>query len=309
VLYIALEGEIGFYNRLKAYVSKVIGDILPDAPFKIVTVPVDFGIDATTSQIAVAKVIATINEMNIEAQRIGAPKVGVFVLDNMRSAAPGLRENYSEEVAAFYGKCREVARATGASPIVIQNTGKDTTLGARGTQAQFDLCDTVIEISSEPRSWIATKTRDGAISKALAFALEVIDLGIVEDVDGSDKMIRSVVARPAEFPDPPAKPKPQWQRAHDVLVRTVANHGMKPPDTVNYPTTTPVITTTRFREELQKVDLLPQDPDVRLTVRARESALSVIRARYSELRKKLADKGLMSLYELYVWPTTPGPKK
>lgn len=305
VLYIALEGETGFYNRIKAYVSKVVEDTSTLALLKVITMPVNFGVDPVESQIAVAKVVATVKEMNAKADKIGAPRVGAYLVDNLRSAAVGVRENYAEEVAAFYAKTREVGRLVGASPIIIDNTGKDLDRGARGTQAKYDLPDTVIEVAAEPRSWVPTKTRDGALSEPAGFGLEIIDLGEVTDVDGEKKMVRSIVAIRAEIPEGPPKPKPVWRQAHDCLVWATKKYGVDSPGGEDYPTTTKVLAKTRFRECLQADELLEADPDSAVKPADAGKAQARIRAAFSDIIRRVRAKGLMSLHGLYVWPTQP----
>ena len=200
MLYIAREGEEGFYNRLKAYISHFLEGVDLDAlPFKVITVPVNLG--PTEKGEHVDKIIATIKEMN--EQHPDQP-VGNVVYDNLRAVAPGLHEGYAEEIEAFYAKVRAVAVATGAAPTILDNTGKDTDRGARGTQAKFDLPDTVIEVESNngSRAFVVLKVRDGLPGARFGFRLDDVQLGCVADVDGEPKDIASAIVVPVD-----AKPK------------------------------------------------------------------------------------------------------
>jgi hypothetical protein len=225
VLYIALEGRTGFFNRLKAYIRRFLVDVALDGlPFDVITAPVDFGPDQNGHRNDhVARAIATVEQMN---RQYDLP-VGVIVFDNMRAAAPAMKENYGEEVAAFLGKARFIGAASGASPIVIANTGKDIDRGLRGAQAQFDLADTVIEVKGgDQRSWVATKVRDGLIGKATGFRLEQVPLGTVKDVDGEDKTIFSAVVVADDAPVATKKrPPPSLRAGLDILRFALDQHG------------------------------------------------------------------------------------
>ena len=232
VLYIAREGEIGFYNRLKSYVTHFLDGLADPLPFDVVTMPVNFGPDPNRKDIAasndsVQRTIATIEEMKREYEI----DIGVVVYDNMRAVAPGLHENYADEVAAFFDKTRHIARETGASPIIIQNTGKDTDRGARGTQAQYDLADTVIETkeASDNRSWSVLKTRDAVSGQSYGFRLEQVPLGTVERVDGSDKDISSCIVVQGDTPAKTKTGRPNKNLAAGlrVLSNLIAEHGVE----------------------------------------------------------------------------------
>jgi hypothetical protein len=228
VLYVAQEGEVGFYNRLKAYVAKFVADAA-NLPFRVITAPVNLGPDERQKgkpelNPHVQDIIAIINEMN-DASDV---QVGNVIYDNMRSVSPGLHENYAEEVADFYDKTRHIARVTGAAPIIIANTGKDEARGARGTQAQFDLADTIVEVTAEPRAWSAPKVRDGTKIDPVGFTLEIVDLGTVEDVDGEDKMISSAVIFPDDCPVEATNNSlsPSMRKGLDILVFALDQHGV-----------------------------------------------------------------------------------
>ena len=193
VLYIAREGEAGFYNRVKAYVQAAVAALgefdATDLPFRVITVPVNLGPSDDGQQ--VEKIIATIQEMNAQYE----VRVGAVFFDNMRAVAPGMHENDSHEIEAFFTKTRTIARSTGASPIILDNTGKDAERGARGTQAKYDLSDTVIEVvNNGSRAWGALKVRDGVEDKIRhGFRLEDVPIGTVKDIDGDDKEIASAI--------------------------------------------------------------------------------------------------------------------
>jgi hypothetical protein len=197
LLYVAREGEEGFINRIRAYLLNFLdGSDLDLPPHRIVTLSVNLGPSDDGSH--VQRIIATVAEMNATSET----KVGVVVYDNMRAVAPGMRENFGEDIEAFYAKVREVATATSASPLILDNTGKDTDRGARGTQAKFDLADTVIEV--EAGVWTVVKVRDGHPGTRHSFRLAEVALGTVADVDGEPKDIASAVVVP-EVAIPPAK--------------------------------------------------------------------------------------------------------
>jgi hypothetical protein len=194
VLYVALEGKIGFFNRIKAYLKK--HKLGVGLPFEVITVPIDLGPNEQASQ-HTDRIIATIKSMNSRND----VEVGIVIYDNMRTVAPGMRENYSEEVEALYRKGREIANETGASPVFIDNTGKDEDRGARGTKGKEDLPETLIEVGgskNESRFWRAVKVRDGEPFGPVGFDLVKVTLGTVADTDQGDKEIVSAVVVPAD---------------------------------------------------------------------------------------------------------------
>jgi len=254
VLYIAREGEAGFSNRLKAY-QKHFGIDGNDLPFRAITAPVNLGPSDDDSH--VEKIIATIADMNEHGDA-----VGMVIYDNMRAVAPGLQENHAEDIEAFFTKTRTIARATGASPTILDNTGKDTERGARGNQAKFDLADTVVGV--EQQWWSARKVRDGGLSPACGFDLSVVDLGTVTGIDGEPKTITSAAVVPSDAEIArKAKPvkKSKAEQAHDVLLNTLVDFGQPAPNRRTMPTARPVTTVKRFRERLRAAAIIDLEGD------------------------------------------------
>jgi hypothetical protein len=88
----------------------------------------------------------------------------------------------------------------GVSVLVIHNTGKDAERGARGSQSLFDLPDCVVEVEqlngNDTRAWNVQKVREGNAGDRFGYQLEMVDLGNVEDIDGSPKTVFSATIVP-----------------------------------------------------------------------------------------------------------------
>jgi hypothetical protein len=306
VLYIALEGEVGFKNRLRAYAMKVLAKSveLLDLPFRFITTPVNFGPDV--DDVHVLKVIATIEEMNRQFGDDAAVRMLVF--DNLRAIAVGMREGYSEEVAMVFEKARKVARAAGAAPLIIQNTGKDIDRGARGSQAQFDLADAVIEVTGDStgRQFSAMKVRDGETFGPIGYRLERVELGTVKDIDGEDKLITSTVVVADDVPRPKAAKLTKAQHAYNVLCNTIAKASVELPRGDGFPDRWGIRATTRdaFLHELQRAGILATPEADNLDDRALKSAQSAVRARFSEITTELVRKTQIGMRDKYLWPTS-----
>jgi hypothetical protein len=316
VLYIALEGEEGFFNRIKAHVTHVFRTLnfianSTNTPLRVITMPVNLssnGFESGKPELNphVQDIIAIINEMEAEH---GIP-VGVVVYDNLRATAPGLRENYAEEVTEFYEKVRYVGRQTGAAPIVVDNTGKDADRGARGTQAKFDLADTAILVEHNKdtgeRWWLTYKVRDGVLDqKKYGFRLEPVDLGLVKDVDGDDKEIFSAVVVETDAPAQPKEAtmkkaeKAKWELALPVLLSTLADFPTEPPNNKQYPTKVACTTIEHFRRELEATGVIRSDAE---TPTAREGSL---RKQFSRIRDELRTRGHLLERDKLCWHPQP----
>jgi hypothetical protein len=304
ILYIALEGAVGFTNRLKAYIKHVLDKSveLLDLPFYIINVPINFGPEPTNYE-HVSLVINTINKINEES----STPIGAFVCDNLRAIAVGMREGYSEEVAIVFEKTRAIARATGAAPIIIQNTGKEVERGARGSQAQFDLADTVIEVMGDKesgRKFSALKVRDGHPFGPVGFGLTDVELGEVEGIDGTAKKLVSAVVVPADTPIPTAKKQARHARALEVLKTLIADPEIATdlPRGKGFPDRRlKAITVHVWFAELQRRDVLPSAQIGDLSQEEEKAVKKEAQTRFSEVRNRLLSDGKISMLDGHVW--------
>jgi hypothetical protein len=189
VAYICAEGAEGFRKRLSAYaqhhrvdLSTVPMGILPTAP------------DFMAAQDA-ADVVAAIRASG------GA---SVVIVDTFAQVTPGANENAGEDVGKALGHCRRIHEATGALVVLVHHAGKDTSKGARGWSGLRAACDAELEVVREEAGrWVRlTKSKDGEDGLQWGFGLEVVELGVDEDLDPitSCVVVESAVPVPAQAP-------------------------------------------------------------------------------------------------------------
>ncbi len=92
----------------------------------------------------------------------------------------------AETMSLLVNAIARIRAETGAAVVVIHHSGKDSSRGSRGSTVLPFGADTVIEVSQDAATKIATahlnKQRDGATGELLNFTLKVIELGT--DADG-----------------------------------------------------------------------------------------------------------------------------
>ena len=167
VIYVALEGESGFKNRVAAWELENQRQ-LPQSmrmvmqPFQI-TNPTD-----------VNELVATV------------PHGSVVIIDTLNRAAPTSDENSSKEMGEILQACKWLQMKIGGLVVLVHHTGKDTTKGARGHSSFFAALDGAIEVekSNEKRSWSIAKAKDGQDGKSFPFKLKLHNLG--KDSDGDE---------------------------------------------------------------------------------------------------------------------------
>lgn len=166
VVYVALEGEGGYKNRLAAWeqehkeaVSQNLKFILQ--PFKL-TDPSD-----------VEEIAAVL------------PKHSVVIIDTLNRAAPTTDENSSKEMGILLEASKALQAKINGLVILVAHTGKDATRGLRGHSSLFAALDGAIEVtkSNDNRAWEIAKAKDGVDGLKHPFKLKVHDLGKDEDGD------------------------------------------------------------------------------------------------------------------------------
>lgn len=201
VVYVALEGESGFKNRVAAWELENGRPLPPDMfmvlqPFHI-TKPED-----------------------VDELAAAVPFGSVVIVDTLNRAAPTSDENSSKEMGEILESCKHLQALIGGLVVLIHHTGKDTSRGARGHSSFFAALDGAIEVerTATQRSWSVAKAKDGQDGKSVPFELKLHVLGV--DADG-DK-ITSCTITPVHgniF----AKPQPKGQRQQAAL-KAVERH-------------------------------------------------------------------------------------
>lgn len=168
VLYIALEGQAGVPNRVKAW-EHANDSAYPDG--------VRFLFDSF-------KLTDRADVLGLAAAIEAAGGADVIVIDTLNRAAPGADENSSQDMGRVLEAVKQLQAMTGGLVLLVHHTGKDAAKGMRGHSSVFAGLDAVIETSraGDARSWTLAKAKDGQDGQNHPFRLRRVDFG--EDDDG-----------------------------------------------------------------------------------------------------------------------------
>ena len=167
LIYVALEGESGFKNRVAAWELEN-NRTLPSTLFLIM------------------QPFQITNQIDVDCFVNSVPYDSVVVVDTLNRAAPTSDENSSKEMGEILQACKRLQGQIGGLVVLVHHTGKDTTKGARGHSSFFAALDGAIEVerSSDKRSWSIAKAKDGQDGKTFPFSLKIHNLG--QDLDGEE---------------------------------------------------------------------------------------------------------------------------
>jgi hypothetical protein len=170
VAYICAEGSEGFRKRLSAYAQHYQVD-LATVPMGILPAAPDF--------------MAAQDAADLVAAIRASGGASVVIVDTFAQVTPGANENAGEDVGKALGHCRRIHEATGALVVLVHHAGKDTSKGARGWSGLRAACDAELEVVREDAGrWVRlTKSKDGEDGLQWGFGLEVVQLGVDEDLD------------------------------------------------------------------------------------------------------------------------------
>jgi RecA/RadA recombinase len=172
VIYCALEGGVGFRNRVAAWRTD---NGMDDARIPFSAIPVSLNLldpEADTSRLITA--------IHAEAARMGMP-IKLVVIDTLARAFAGGNENASEDMGLLVHNMDQIRAATGACVLFIHHCGKDAAKGARGHSSLRAAVDTEIEVASDAetgaKAATVVKQRELAKGQAFGFTLETVVLG------------------------------------------------------------------------------------------------------------------------------------
>lgn len=168
VVYVALEGEAGFSQRVKAW-QLHHGRDLPDA-LCFVMQALDLRNSDDVSEIAGAVTAA------------GAAG-GLLVIDTLNRAARGADENSVVDMGEIIAAAKGVQTKLGGLVLLVHHSGKDATKGLRGHSSLHAALDAAIEVTRVDGrwDWRIAKSKDGDDSKTHPFKLEVVEIGEHDD--------------------------------------------------------------------------------------------------------------------------------
>ena len=195
VIYVALEGESGFKNRVAAWELE-----------NNRTLPANMFMVMQPFQIT--------NPTDVNELAVTIPQGSVVIVDTLNRAAPTSDENSSKEMGEILQACKWLQGLIGGLVVLVHHTGKDTTKGARGHSSLFAALDGAIEVekSNDKRSWSIAKAKDGQDGKSFLFELKHHTLG--KDSDGDE--ITSCTIRPASA-NIFTKPQPKGSKQQEAL--------------------------------------------------------------------------------------------
>jgi hypothetical protein len=175
VWYVCAEGAFGFKKRIKAYaIANGLSDLEMGAlPLWILADRPDFH--------------KSDDDVRALALSVGqGASGGLIVIDTMAQVASGADEN-SSEMSDVISRCQALAKTTGAMVLLVHHSGKDLEKGARGWSGLKGPLDTQIRVNGESgvREKVMTnlKMKDGEDGAVYDFHLEVVQVGVDEDLD------------------------------------------------------------------------------------------------------------------------------
>lgn len=170
VVYIIAEGRGGFIDRIKAHAEY----------FDVDLNAVDLYVIPATPNFLQSKDVKDL------IAAIKPYKPAVIIIDTWAQVTAGGDENSGEDMGKALGHCKAMHYATGATPIIIHHSGKDSSKGARGWSGVHGAADAILDInrSDDDRVMSVVKMKDGSEGKEYGFRLQTVRLG--EDEDGDD---------------------------------------------------------------------------------------------------------------------------
>ena len=180
VLYVALEGEAGIAQRIKAFQEK--NGALPER-FRFLLQALDIRKPDDRADV-------------VKAVQAAGWSGGVLCLDTLNRAAPGMDENDSKSMGEVIGAAKAIQAELGGLVLLVHHTGKDATKGLRGHSSLHAALDCAVEVArdGDRREWKMAKAKDGEDGAAHPFRLDVVEVG----TDDDGEPITSCVIAPEE---------------------------------------------------------------------------------------------------------------
>ena len=179
VVYVALEGEAGFAQRVRAW--ELHRDrAMPD---KLRFVMQPFGLLAGDDVTALA-----------DAVQASGCAGGLLVLDTLNRASSGADENSSTDMGQIIDAAQALQTRCGGLVLLVHHSGKDATRGLRRHSSLIAALDASIEVTRTDtgQSWKLDKSKDGRDGITHPFTLWPVEVGRHPD---GEAITSCVVAR------------------------------------------------------------------------------------------------------------------
>lgn len=199
VIYVALEGESGYRNRVTAWEKEKLQPLPPN--MHLVMQPFNLTDSKDVSDLAAV-----------------IPKGAVVFIDTLNRAASNVDENSSKDMGSILEGAKTLQSTISGLVILIHHTGKDASKGARGHSSLTAALDGAIEVerSTSGRAWNVAKAKDGEDGNKTPFKLKIQNLG--NDQDG-DTISSCTVEPDLNVVFKPAEPKGFQQKAALKAIR------------------------------------------------------------------------------------------
>ena len=208
VVYVALEGEAGFSQRVKAWQLHHAQDLPPALRF------IMQGFDLRDAG-DVAEIAASVNTSGCAG--------GVLVIDTLNRAASGADENASRDMSELITASKRLQAELSGLVVLVHHSGKDQSKGLRGHSSLYAALDAAIEVThiGGQHEWSIAKNKDGSDGDAHPFGLKVVTLGKHEDGEAITSCVvtREISAQPARRIQPPKSGNQRivWDALGEVL--------------------------------------------------------------------------------------------
>ena len=166
VVYIALEGQMGFRTRIDAWEQHHEKEL----PENYKMILQDFKLTSPAQMMSLNDVI---------------PRGATVIIDTMNRTAPMFDENNAKDMGLLIESAKHFQKLCNGLVIIVHHAGKVIAAGPRGHSSLFDNCDAVINVTrnGNERKWSLSKSKEGMDGQTFSFELDEKLLGIDEDGD------------------------------------------------------------------------------------------------------------------------------
>ena len=238
VLYVAAEGGRGFGKRIAA-VKLQKPDLHAAGSQNLNLLPLQVDLHGAEDASAI------INQAEPSQYRL-------VVVDTLAMSIGEGSENDGRDMGMFISNIMRLKAYFNCHILSLHHTGKDRSKGARGHSSLRAALDTEIELKADGLVRVAsvTKQRDMESGKKVAFTLEVVELGLDEDLE----VVTSCVISRADVPAAITNKKRLVglnQIAHQALHDALKMHGCKIGNSEHYPSSRKIIEDSLWYDEFK----------------------------------------------------------
>jgi AAA domain/CHC2 zinc finger len=279
-LYLAIERGDLVKRRMIAH--RLRDSLPPDLPIAVSSQVIDL-----MDRGCVQNIIDAIKQAEDRLSR----EIGLLVIDTYAKgiAAGGGDESLAKDQNAALANLRRVIDKIIVHIATVGHTGKDESRGERGSNAKLADVDLQVQIGGDTiKTATVKKANDQEQGPLTSFRLEPYDFGPDEDGDP----FRTYVLSKEIIPGVEALERPltdQQRLAIEALTETVLVHGINLPPGDSLPAGLKTVTADQWRAEVFRRKVID------------EETTKNPRARFSELRTRLAAKHLIGVRDKLVW--------